>query len=541
MDRMLASVGVNPRQWRALVWAFLVMDLRRSGGLTRPGERPSSGVWPLVGLLTIIGLNSLTFAILAVYIEDLLTGAILLTTGAALGIGMLLMVDFTGLVVSPDDAPVLGARPVDSRTYFAARMAAILAYVLAVSVVFASVPALVFGIWRALGLAALLATLLAVVLCNVCATVVVIAGYAALIGRVHPRKVTRVLSYAQLAVTTVFFGTYYLVTVGIEGSGLTSFSVRDSPWLWVNPAAWFAAFVPLAAGVGERPEWLAAGAASALTLVSIPVAAGQLSLDYAERLAELTATSEPPRSSRRSPLVRVPGFRSGEPHAIALLIGAQFRYDMRFRLAVLSLLPITIFYLLLGLGEGSLDDPFTPPHEFGSSPLYFVVCFLPLTLHSALQSSESWRAAWIYFASPADPARLVVAAKNFVAIWFIGGYLVFLAAVWSFFYDRVWHAIAHAIVVGLLAHLFLQIAALLHPVLPFATEPKRVERSTGLFTLMFFGGMMGGMIPVLLPFVYARPIWSTGFIVLLLGATAAVEHLLRRRAVRMARDLEFVS
>jgi hypothetical protein len=32
---------------------------------------------------------------LAGYIEDLLTAAILLTTGAALGIGMLLMVDFT--------------------------------------------------------------------------------------------------------------------------------------------------------------------------------------------------------------------------------------------------------------------------------------------------------------------------------------------------------------------------------------------------------------------------------------------------------------
>jgi Mg/Co/Ni transporter MgtE len=117
----------------------------------------------------------------------------------------------------------------------------------------------------------------------------------------------------------------------------------------------------------------------------------------------------------------------------------------------------------------------------------------------------------------------------------------FLAAVWSFFYDRVWHAIVHAIVVGLLAHLFLQIAAVLHPVLPFATEPKRVERSTGLFTLMFVGGMMGGMIPLLLPLVYARPILSAAFFVALLGATAVIEHLLRRRAVAMARDLEFVS
>jgi hypothetical protein len=118
---------------------------------------------------------------------------------------------------------------------------------------------------------------------------------------------------------------------------------------------------------------------------------------------------------------------------------------------------------------------------------------------------------------------------------------VFLAGVWSFFYDRVWHAVAHAIVVGLLAHLFLQIAALLHSVLPFATESKRVERSTGLFVLMFFGGMMGGMIPLLLPFVYARRIWSLWFVTVLLGVTAAIEYLLRQRAIAMARELEFVS
>ena len=51
----------------------------------------------------------------------LLVSATLLTTYGAINTVMLLLIDFTGLVVSPDDYGVLGHRPVSSRTYFAAR------------------------------------------------------------------------------------------------------------------------------------------------------------------------------------------------------------------------------------------------------------------------------------------------------------------------------------------------------------------------------------------------------------------------------------
>ena len=41
----------------------------------------------------------------------------------------LLLVEFNAVVLSPDDYGVLGHRPVNSRTYFAARLAAVVAYV----------------------------------------------------------------------------------------------------------------------------------------------------------------------------------------------------------------------------------------------------------------------------------------------------------------------------------------------------------------------------------------------------------------------------
>src|SRR3954468_12997700 len=77
---------------------------------------------------------------------DALMAASLLTTYGAANTMMLLLVDFTGVVLSPDDYGILGPRPIGSRTYFAARLAAVAVYVGAISVVIASVPAVVLAV-----------------------------------------------------------------------------------------------------------------------------------------------------------------------------------------------------------------------------------------------------------------------------------------------------------------------------------------------------------------------------------------------------------
>jgi hypothetical protein len=82
-------------------------------------------------------ISSIFLAIAAVVLEDSLTVAVVLTTYAAMNTSMLLLLDFTGLVVSPDDYRILASRPVDSRTYLAARLTSVLVYV-----------AMIAGSWR---------------------------------------------------------------------------------------------------------------------------------------------------------------------------------------------------------------------------------------------------------------------------------------------------------------------------------------------------------------------------------------------------------
>ena len=537
LDRLLGALGVDGVQWRTLVRVYLRMDFRGAGGALAPKARARRS-YPLAGIAIVSLMGSAMFAAVAIRVPDILVSATLLTTYGAINTVMLLLVDFTGLVVSPDDYVVLGPRPVSSRTYFAARMGAVLAYITLLAAALAFFPALAYALWWQLGFAGWLATFAAVILCDVCASVLIVTTYVALLTVVHPQRLRRAFSYLQLGLMMSFYGAYYLAMQGFNDSFLMHITFDERPWMWANPAAWFGAFVRIAAAAPPTTAWLAAGTAAALSVACVPLAAGRLSLEYSQRLGETTTTAEPPR--RRGAL-RVPGFGRAESRAVALLIRAQFRFDQKFRMAILGIVPLIFFYLLLGLRHGALVDPFTGglPGNAAGAPVYMAVVFMPMTLQASLQYSEGWRAAWIFFATPASAARLIIAAKNFVAVWFLGGYLLLLAAIWSFYYDRIWHAFFHAAIVGLLAHTLLQLAVLIRPALPFASEPRHAERSSKVYSVFFFGSMLAAILPIFLPLVYGRPALLAAVVGLMLFVTAALEFTLRLRVNEAIGDLEF--
>jgi hypothetical protein len=525
-------LGIDAVQWRALVRTYLRLEMRGAGGAVRR-DRARTSVSPLAGLVFVSGIGSVAFAVVIANASNTLLAVSLLTTYAAANTMMLLLVDFTGTILSPDDYGILGPRPVESRTYFAARFAAVTVYVGVVSVTIAVLPAIVLAV-RA-GLLAGVATVAAVLLCDLCGAVLVINGYVLLLRWIHPSRLQRATSYLQLVGATSFYLLYYFMTRTFQGAMLDRLDFAASPWLWSFPTTWFAAWVVVAEGA-TAAAWLAAGAACVVVIACLPLAAGRLSLDYARRLGELTAEGEAARAPRSGWL---PGFRRGEARAVALLVRAQFRFDQRFRMGVLGILPLTGFYLLLGLDGGALQDPFVSGTAASGPGVFMAVVFIPMTLHAALTASESWRAAWIFFASPASHARIVVAAKNFVAMYFVGAYVLVLGALWSYFFERIWHAAVHALIAGLLAHLLLQLHVIVKPALPFAAEPRKAERSATLFGIILLGSIAAGVAPSVLSVVYRSMLATATVLALLVATTAGVEYALRLRVDEAIGVLEF--
>jgi hypothetical protein len=168
--RLAEALGVDAVQWRALVAAYIRMDFRAVGGPTRrnrAGRNPSQ-----VTSIAIVGaFGGAFFAFVAATTPDLLMSASLLTTYTAATTIMMLLVDFTSVVLAPEDYAILAPRPVGSRTYFAARLAAVAFYVVVLSVATAAIPCVVYGVKA--GLPAAAAALAAVVLSDLTATVLV--------------------------------------------------------------------------------------------------------------------------------------------------------------------------------------------------------------------------------------------------------------------------------------------------------------------------------------------------------------------------------
>src|SRR4051812_38442890 len=213
IDRLAGALGIDGPQWRALVRTYLRMDFRRGGGPARKDGAPRNRS-QLVGIAIVGVFGGGAFALIAAATADVLVSASLLTTYAAATTMMMLLVDFTGVVIAPEDHAILAPRPIGSRTYFAARLAAVGVYVCTLSVANGLIPALVYGV--KIGAAAAPATIAAVVLCDLSTAVLVISGYVVLLHWVHPARLKRAMSYVQLLGAAAFYLIYYLATVGLR-------------------------------------------------------------------------------------------------------------------------------------------------------------------------------------------------------------------------------------------------------------------------------------------------------------------------------------
>jgi hypothetical protein len=87
--------------------------------------------------------------------------------------------------------------------------------------------------------------------------------------------------------------------------------------------------------------------------------------------------------------------------------------------------------------------------------------------------------------------------------------------------------------------MLLQLTVMLRPALPFAAEPRRVERSARLYGVLFFGSLIAAVVPTFLPLVYARGSLTFAVVALLVGMTVALEYVLRLRVKEAIDDLEF--
>lgn len=532
---VVEATGADYSQWRVLSRTMLKNQLRTAKTLqttTAKEQRRRKIPW---GTLVMYGLFGLYNSFIAAEVPGAFMSGTLVLLMICIMIATSILVDFQSVVVSAHDYEILGYQPISSRTYFVVKVTSVLLYTGIIGGLmggFATISFLV--VYGPLVAAAWIAAVAGVI---VWTTLAMVYMYAMMIHLIPQRRLRRVLSYLQLVAGFAVFAPLALVTLT---DWLPTSAVNPPIQLLVLPSTWFASLLSLAEGNWSASILLSTAVAFGSIFVLVRYVGGRLSLSYAERLGAIASRStvvRRPRVAGRPARLRM----SPELRAVATLVRGQFRDDMNFRLGVLAVLPVTVLYVFMGLRDGPLPDPFVEL-GFGASNLFLIhlaVLGMPLMLMEHLFRSESYKAAWVFFAAPVDRARLVSNSGNCVTVFFLIPYLVMLAGVLAWAFGNFWHAVAHVLLLGLMAHLLVHTVLIAAPRLPFAAPPRAGGKIGAVMGVMLLGMVGVGLLPLLFWVAYVHPLNTVVVIAVLTVAALLMPRHVTRRVRDRVGELEF--
>jgi len=543
---LLERYGVDYGQWLALTKTALLLDLRSSVFIRGSRVRQAAGASALIGQVIFYLFTGGMMAAFVAISGDLFVSASLIIGYVMFMVGTAALLDHNAAITSPDDFNILGYQPIASRTYFAARFANVLVYTSAMTTIFSLLPLVAFFIkW---GVAVGLGAFAGIYASSLFVALLMVAVYGTLLRRVGARRLKHLLSYVQFAFSFLVYGSYFALTRTLSRNVLATLSIRKSVLVLLVPPAWFASYPELAAGRTTPLETVPALLSVAAIVALFATVAGRLSLDYADRLGALSTASAPSPAPAGSRAIRtrgrsgwLPFFRTGEARAVAMLIRSQFANDMRFRMSILAILPLTVIYLLMGVSNGGASaDPFYGMRASqGLGMVTIAMLMFPAMLKVNLSRSDAFRASWIFFSSPTDRTRLVLAAKNVLVVTFIIPYLCLVALALTWFTASVPHLFVHLFVVGLLSHLVLQIITVINPELPFSRPASRSRSSTRVFVIVMIVSFGAIFFPLLGPVIYRTPLRMIASVLVLVSTSVLLERVTRARIEAQAARLEF--
>lgn len=537
-------LDVDAGQWRALVTTGLRADLRTGRTMLGFGSRVGRGFSMVAGVMFVKLVVGATLALVIATAADRFLASTLYFTLLIFTVASALVLDFQTVVISPEDHALLAYQPISSRTFMAARLTTLLIYLFVLVLPMAALPCVALLLTGGISLLRGAAAVAATGLTALTTALVIVALYTGAQQWFRPERMRTVLTALQLTLGLVLYSSATLLPA-VVGRGLLSGVRTGKPlWLLAIPGAWFTSIVEMADG---RLGWREVGPA-ALALVAFAagarLVAGRLSLDYADRLGAIASTAGPAPTGRAAlgPLLRavrplIPRrFTRDEGHAVALLVRAQFRFDMKFRLAVLGIVPLTAIYLI-----ASLVDPAGRSGDAPERPrlVYFAVLMFPVMLQQALARSDAYLASWIYHATPARPARLMFALKDFVFACFVLPYVALVGALMALFTDAGSSLPLALVTVTLTSHAFLLLALRFEPHLPFSVPAKRTAQWQTIVVIVGATSVTGQALAPVLRAMTASVAVAAGVLGALALGNVALQQTLRARVERLEREVEF--
>ena len=532
LERCVRGLGADYPQWLKLTRVMLTVNWRTAPAIQLGDQRQREGYGGMFVLM--YGMFGVVAATLAAVVPGVFMATTVALTFVILVLAGSMLSDFQTVLTSRTDLDVLGYQPVSSRTIFLARLANMLVYGYAMGALL-TVPAIVTMVVR-FGFPAMVGWLTAAALAVAWVVLLVATSYTAIVRVIPAERLRRLLGYVQLAGSTLATGLFIAPILLSQTDFLKNVATEPTPALLLYPPAWFAGLPRLATGSLTALDLGLSAAALGSFAALMVLARGRLSLAFTESVVAFQAST--PASQRRRRRRTGRRWASAELRVMLLVIRAQFRHEMRFRLAILGIFPTGLVMLalpfLVRLG-GDAEDPFLVlglPH--------MMTIMMPVTLQETLRSSESFRATWVFFATPTDLPKLTVSAVNFAGLFFLLPYVLMVGAVLCWFLGDIVRGIGHTLLQGISAYAAMQLALRAAPWIPFS-EPPPKKASGRLFGFALLAGLLGaGILPWLIAFATDGPVRFAVAAVALVAVCALLQRSLAGSIRKRVEATDFV-
>ncbi len=464
------------------------------------------------GMLMILGIMLIASVFLGavMYINrDYFTGLTIIGMGAIGFVALQILIDFGSIIISPQDFDVLAPHPVNSKTYFTAKLMHLLAYTSIFTFTLAVFPMVAAAIKHQTWWAAPV-VLLHFWICIILTSFAMMNLYTIVLKFVDKRRLERLMGYLQVVMIIGLTSAWVLFSMSIvpeDHLKVQPILTQAKLALEFLPSYWLAGpFMLIVQGWNVKVALLSLTGYGLLLLLG-RMAISYLSITYAETISKAGWNREiiPRKKESRITNKILELLGNHEDVAIWQLMKAEYKNDIKFRLAILTAfwLPIVYIGLSLLISEGDPINPFAVISD--GDPMMTLLLgmgmgFLPATLCSAMLSSKSWRASWVFFATPVDREKLVNAVSRIVSLILCIPLGLVLLICYIYFLGNTLHALLHTftlITYGLLGLSFFNIFVVS---IPFGTE-----QATGGFIGEALGPGIGWMLLSMAPaFIVAR-------------------------------------
>jgi len=432
---VLAKTGVDTDQLYQIIKVKLLMDNRRPNAMNGVRRGASNNTKVRSPVMTMVA---------TLFIGCMMALVLLLNTAPYVGqtfyfiifmvmMSLILISDFTTVLIDTRDQFILLPRPVNDRTIAVSRILHISIYVLRLALL-QGLPGMIFIGFIDGPLAVLIffievleATFLSIFTVNII--------YLLMMRSVSPQKFKDIVSYFQIAFSVLIFVTYYLLPRLINISVLENIDLLKHWWAYALPPVWITALNELTMHPGRSGSLtgILAVIGFAVPLLGLWFVAKVLAPGFNRRLAVM-ATSDGnsnsavniKKAAKFNLIEKLSNIVAPDPVENA---GFRITWKMaarsrEFKMKVypaFAYVPVYFLYFALnGKGEsvGDRVSKLQSGHYYVF--LIYLCTFVLTTVLMNISMSAKYKAAWVYYALPIDQPGKILSGmfKAIVTLYF---------------------------------------------------------------------------------------------------------------------------